>query len=143
MLDLLRDRIFLAALVLIGLIFLASLQTPIEFALWAFYLAPIFLVYTWGKSESLYPALAVVSVLVLASVLPSWGNPVLPVVTLNRVFGVIAFWILGYFLHRQKCTREEAELGVRASEERLRYALEAVSDGAWDLEHPNGQAGLQ
>ncbi|MFN8467362.1 MAG: PAS domain S-box protein [Caldilineaceae bacterium] len=126
-------------MVLIGLIFLASVQTPVEFALWAFYLAPLFLVYTWGEPGSLYPTIAVVSVLVLVSVLPSWGDPMLPVVTLNRIFGVIAFWILGYFLYRQKCAREQSEQAVRASEERLRYALEAVSDGAWDWNIQTGK----
>jgi two-component system, sensor histidine kinase and response regulator len=139
LLRILRDRSFLAALVLMGLIFLASMQMPVEFALWAFYLAPIFLVYTWGRPGSLYPTISVVSVLVLASVLPSWGDPVLPVVLLNRIFGVIAFWILGYFLYRQKCAREQSEQTVRASEERLRYALEAVSDGAWDWNIQTGK----
>lgn len=139
MLHLLRDRSFLAAFVLIALVFLATLLTPIEFALWAFYLAPIFLVYVWGEPQSLYPTIALVSVLVLASLLPAWGAPVLPVVTLNRIFGVIAIWILGYFLRRQKRTDEAAEQAVRASEERLRYALEAVSDGAWDWNVQTGK----
>ena len=48
-----------------------------------------------GQAGVLYPTIALVSVLVLASVLPSWGNPVLPVVTLNRIFGVIAILDLG------------------------------------------------
>ena len=138
-LRLMRDRSFLAALVLMGLVFLATMLTPVEFALWAFYLAPIFLVYAWGEQESLYPSIALVSVLILASLLPSWGDPVLPVVTLNRIFGVIAIWILGYFLQRQKFTRVEAERALRASEERLRYALEAVSDGAWDWSVQTGK----
>jgi two-component system, sensor histidine kinase and response regulator len=112
---------------------------PVEFALWAFYLAPIFLVYAWGKPGSLYPTIALVSVLVLGSLLRSWGNPVLPVVTLNRIFGVIAIWILGYFLQRQKFTSEETTRALRASEERLRYALEAVSDGAWDWNIQTGK----
>ena len=139
MLSLLRDRVFLGALVLIALVFLATMLAPVAFALWAFYLAPILLVYAWGKPGSLYPTIALVSVLVLASVLPSWVDPVVPVVTLNRSFGVIAFWILGYFLYRQKCTREESEQAVRASEERLRYALEAISDGAWDWNIQTGK----
>ncbi len=138
-LRLMGDRSFLAALVLMGLVFLATMLTPVEFAFWAFYLAPIFLVYVWGQQESLYPAIALVSILILVNLLPSWGDPVLPVVTLNRIFGVSAIWILGYFLHRQKSTREEAERVLRANEERLRYALEAVSDGVWDWNVQTGK----
>ena len=139
MLGLLRDRSFLAALVLIALVFLATMLTPVEFALWAFYLGPIFLVYVWGKPESLYPTITLVSVLILGSLLPFWGEQALPVVTLNRIFGVIAIWILGYFLRRQKRADAQAEQAVRASEERLRYALEAVSDGAWDWNMQTGK----
>lgn len=138
-LRLIHDRSFLAALVLIGLVFLGTMLTPVEFALWAFYLAPIFLVYVWGEQASLYPTITLVSVLILVSLLPAWGEPVLPVVTLNRIFGVIAIWILGYFLHRQKFAKEGAERALRANEERLRYALEAVSDGAWDWNIQTGK----
>ena len=46
-LRLIHDRSLLAALVLIGLVFLGTMLTPVEFALWAFYLAPIFLVYVF------------------------------------------------------------------------------------------------
>jgi PAS domain S-box-containing protein len=101
-----KDRIFLLALVLIGLVLAASLLTPVEFAMWAFYLAPIFLVYVWGQPGSLYPTIAIVSALILLGVLPAWGDPVLPIVTLNRIFGIGAIWILGYFLAKQRQTNE-------------------------------------
>ncbi len=135
MLRLLRDQSFLAALLLIALVFLATLLTPVEFALWAFYLAPIFVVYVWGDPRSLLPTMALVSVLILLGVLPGWGDPLLPVLALNRIFGVIAIWILGYFLQKQKRGNEE----MRANEERMRYALESVSDGAWDWNMQTGE----
>jgi PAS domain S-box-containing protein len=103
---LLRDRVFLLAVALMGLVLAASLLTPVEFAMWAFYLAPIFLVYVWGKPEALYPAIGLVSALILLSLLPGWGNPALPIVAVNRLMGIGAIWILGYYLHKQQRTNE-------------------------------------
>jgi PAS domain S-box-containing protein len=104
--------ILLISLLTVVLIFLGDWFTPVGMAIWGLYILPILLVHTRAEAHWLFPMIALCSGLALLSLLTPNSSPSLSIIAANRLLGVFAFWVLGYYLSR-----------TRQSEQRLRNSI--------------------
>ncbi len=142
--ELLQRWILLPALLLVALILAADLLTPVPLSLWVFYLLPIFAVQYWGKPGYLFPFVGFCSLLTLLGLANGVDHPDLMILALNRLFGIVAIWILSYFLYRQKKT--DAALRVSLTKHTAIFETApvgiSVTDEAGNIIETNSQAEL-
>lgn len=84
-------------------IFILDWFTPVMLATWGLYVLVILLVNRWGEAKLLYPTLVLCTLLTIAGLLGPLRHPDTAMIALNRLLGISAMWVLGYYLieHRK------------------------------------------
>ncbi len=94
------------------LVFLADWWTPVGLAAWGLYVVPLLMIYTWGKPQWLPLVTSTVSALILLGLLAPNSSPDLPIVAVNRLLGIIAFWMLCHYLALHRRSEESLRLNL-------------------------------
>jgi len=94
------------------LVFLADWLTPVALAAWGLYVAPLLMIYTWGKPQWLLPGAGFYTLLIFLGLLTPISSPDLPILAVNRLLGVTAIWILCYYLSLHRQTEESLRLNL-------------------------------
>jgi PAS domain S-box-containing protein len=113
-----------------------DLYTPLGLAAGIVYVPLIFCASWFRRSDAVFIAAAVATMLIIAGLLisPESDRLTLETVLFNRLFSITTVWITALILHHQKRTQRQ----LQRSKEQLQAAIRGSSLGMWDWDVATG-----